>query len=112
APSDPRAESALESEAAELQAIDVSFGDAAQVFHIGPASCGAYGVPAGVCEAARRWGSVPLGELAAPAAGPAPDGVALNPEQAYIAETLADLLPSTPECAALWAPGGRVLREG
>ena len=97
---------------AELQAIDVSFGDAAQVFHIGPASCGAYGAPAGVCEAARRWGTVPLAELAAPAARLARDGVALNAEQAYVAEILADLLTSTPECAALWAPGGHVLREG
>ena len=34
---------------AALRAIDVSFGDAAQVFHIGPASCGVYGTPAGVC---------------------------------------------------------------
>src|SRR5260370_398912 len=25
---------------------------------------------------------------------------------------LADLLPSTPECAALWAPEGHILREG
>ena len=41
---------------AELQAIDVSFGDAAQVFHIGPASCGVYGAPAGVCEAMRALG--------------------------------------------------------
>ena len=41
---------------AELQAVDVSFGDAAQVFHIGPASCGVYGKPAGVCEAARAVG--------------------------------------------------------
>ena len=32
--------------------------------------------------------------------------------QAYVAEILADLLTSTPECAALWAPHGRVLREG
>jgi gamma-glutamyltranspeptidase/glutathione hydrolase len=111
APSDPRA-SDEEGYVAALEAVDVSFGDAAQVFHIGPASCGAYGVPAGVCEAAGRWGSVPLAELAAPAASHARDGVALNHEQAYIAEILADLLTSTPECAALWAPGGRVLREG
>jgi gamma-glutamyltranspeptidase/glutathione hydrolase len=90
----------------------VSFGDAAQVFHIGPASCGAYGAPAGVCEAARRWGTIPLAELAAPAARLAREGVALNHEQAYVAEILADLLTSTPECAALWAPNGHVLREG
>jgi gamma-glutamyltranspeptidase/glutathione hydrolase len=97
---------------AELVGIDVSFGDAVQMFHIGPASCGVYGTPAGVCEAARRWGTVPLDELAAPAARLARDGVALNAGQAYVAEILAPLLTSTPECAALWAPQGRILREG
>jgi gamma-glutamyltranspeptidase / glutathione hydrolase len=96
----------------ELQAIDVSFGDAEQVFYIGPASCGVYGAPAGVCEAARRWGTMPLERLAAPAAQLAREGVALNVGQAYVAEILVDLLTSTPECAALWAPAGRVLREG
>jgi gamma-glutamyltranspeptidase/glutathione hydrolase len=112
APTDPRASDPLDTSAAELLAIRVSFGDAAQVFHVGPASCGVYGVPAGVCEAARRWGTVPLANLAEPAARLARDGVALNAGQAYVAEILADLLSSTPECAALWAPHGRVLREG
>ena len=37
---------------------------------------------------------------------------ALNASQAYVAEILTDLLPHTRECAALWAPDGRVLREG
>lgn len=96
----------------ELRGVDVDFGDTAQVFHIGPASCGVYGTPAGVCEAMRRWGTVPLQELAAPAAQLARDGVVLNAGQAYVAEILADLLTSTPECAALWAPGGQLLREG
>jgi gamma-glutamyltranspeptidase / glutathione hydrolase len=98
--------------AAELEAVDVSFGDAVQVFYIGPASCGVYGTPAGVCEAARRWGTIGLAELAAPAAALAREGVVLNAEQAYVAEILGDLLRSTPECAALWAPRGDVLREG
>jgi gamma-glutamyltranspeptidase/glutathione hydrolase len=106
---DPRADDIV---AAELQAVDVSFGDAAQVFHIGPASCGAYGTPAGACEASRRWGTIPLHELTAPAARLARRGVELNHGQAYVAEILADLLTSTPECAALWAPAGRILREG
>ena len=97
---------------AELQAVDVSFGDAAQVFHIGPASCGVYGTPAGVCEASRRWGTIPLAELTMPAARLAREGVALNHGQAYVAEILGDLLTSTPECAALWAPAGHILREG
>jgi gamma-glutamyltranspeptidase/glutathione hydrolase len=97
---------------AELRGIDVSFGDAAQVFHIGAASCGVYGTPAGVCEALGRWGTVPLEDLAAPAARLARDGVVLNAGQAYVAKILAELLTSTPECAALWAPEGRILREG
>jgi gamma-glutamyltranspeptidase / glutathione hydrolase len=96
----------------ELLGVGVSFGDAEQVFHIGPASCGVYGVPAGICEAARRWGTMPLEQLAAPAARLARDGVVLNAGQAYVAEILVDLLTSTPECAALWAPGGQLLREG
>jgi gamma-glutamyltranspeptidase/glutathione hydrolase len=111
APSDPRERGSARA-VAELDAVDVSFGDAAQVFYIGPASCGAYGVPAGVCEAARRWGTVPLPELVAPAAQLARHGVPLNHEQAYVAEILGDLLTSTPECAALWAPQGQTLREG
>jgi len=97
---------------AELQGIDVSFGDAEQVFHVGPASCGVYGAPAGVCAAARLWCSVPLAELAAPAAQLAREGVALNAGQAYVARILAELLQSTPEVAALWAPNGRILDEG
>jgi gamma-glutamyltranspeptidase/glutathione hydrolase len=98
--------------AAELEAVDVSFGDAVQVFYIGPASCGVYGTPAGVCEATRRWGTIELAELVEPAATLAREGVRINAGQAYIVEILADLLRSTPECAALWAPEGRVLREG
>jgi gamma-glutamyltranspeptidase / glutathione hydrolase len=98
--------------AAELDAVDVSFGDAVQVFYIGPASCGIYGMPAGVCAAAKRWGTMPLPALAAPAAKLAREGVALNAQQAYIAKILGELLCSTPQCAALWAPGGQPLREG
>jgi gamma-glutamyltranspeptidase / glutathione hydrolase len=97
---------------AELQAIDVSFGDAAQVFHIGPASCGVYGTPAGVCAAIARWGTMALADLAAPAAALAREGVVLNRGQAYIAKILAELLTSTTECAALWSLDGHVLREG
>jgi gamma-glutamyltranspeptidase/glutathione hydrolase len=103
---------ATDGSAAELEAVDVSFGDAVQVFYIGPASCGVYGAPAGVCEAVARWGTIDLLELAAPAAKLAREGVVLNAGQAYIAKILGDLLCSTPECAALWAPHGDVLREG
>src|SRR5688500_16776985 len=95
-----------------LLPAEVSFGDATQVFNGGPASCGAYGNPAGICEAARRWGTVPLAELAAPAAALAREGVELNAPQAFIVELLRPLLLSTPESRALFAPAGELLRAG
>jgi gamma-glutamyltranspeptidase/glutathione hydrolase len=103
---------AQDGSAAELDAIDVSFGDAVQVFYIGPASCGVYGTPAGICAAVTRWGTVSLEQLVAPAVRAARTGMELNHGQAYVAKILGDLLRSTPECAALWAPDGHVLREG
>jgi len=97
---------------AKLLPVEVSFDDAVQVFHVGTSSCGTYGAPAGVCAAAARWGSLPLADLATPAAALARSGVALNAQQAYVARILGQLLLSTPECAGLWAPAGRVLGEG
>ena len=92
--------------------VSISFGDAVQEFNIGAASVGTFGMPAGVCEAARRYGSVPLEQLTAPAAALARDGVALNPMQAYIIELLAPIVTSTPAAAALFAPGGRLVGAG
>src|SRR5881392_2773181 len=96
----------------ELVAVEVSFGDAVQIFHVGAASCGAYGTPAGIVAASQRWGSVPLDRLAAPAAKAAREGVALNHEQAYVFTILDGILRSSDSARAAFAPGGRVLREG
>ena len=97
---------------APLLPVEVSFGDAVQVFHAGAASCGAYGTTAGLEEAARRWGSVPPADLAAPAAALARAGVPVNAQQAYVFEILAGILTSTEGGRAQFAPGGGVLREG
>jgi gamma-glutamyltranspeptidase/glutathione hydrolase len=97
---------------AELVPVAVSFGDAVQEFHIGVASAGCYGVPAGIAAASARFGTVPLAELAAPAADLAREGVALNRAQAYVIEILSAIVTSTPECERIFAPAGRVLGEG
>jgi gamma-glutamyltranspeptidase/glutathione hydrolase len=97
---------------AQLVPISVSFGDAVQVFNIGPASVGTYGMAAGVCEASARFGRIPLADLVRPAARLARDGVELNTAQAYVIEILAGIVTSTPECAALFAPDGHVARAG
>jgi gamma-glutamyltranspeptidase / glutathione hydrolase len=96
----------------ELIPISVSFGDAVQIFNIGAASVGAYGLPAGLAEAASRFGSRSLGELARPAARLARDGVEVSSRQAYLFEILSGIVTSTPESAALFAPGGRLVGEG
>ncbi len=97
---------------AELLPISVSFGDAVQIFNVGAASVGSYGMPAGVCEASSRFGRMPLADLVPPAARLARDGVTLSTEQAYVVEILAGIVTSTPESAALFAPGGRLLEAG
>lgn len=97
----------------ELVPVDISFGDAHQLFHIGPASVGCYGTPAGICEASRRYGSVPLADLVAPAARLAREGVELNETQAYVFEILVGIYTGgSDECAALLAPEGRAPRAG
>jgi gamma-glutamyltranspeptidase/glutathione hydrolase len=96
----------------ELIPVHVSFGDAIQEFNIGAASVGAFGMPAGVCEAARRFGRIGLERLVAPAAKLAREGVELNAPQAYIIEILGGIVTSTPESAALFAPEGELLRAG
>ena len=96
----------------ELIPVSVSFGDATQTFNVGPASVGTFGMPAGICKAARRFGCVPLAQLVAPAAALAREGVELNRQQAYVVEILEATIRSTAEASALFAPGGRLLRAG
>jgi gamma-glutamyltranspeptidase / glutathione hydrolase len=87
---------------AELLPVSVSFGDAVQVFNVGPASVAAYGLPAGLAEAARRYASWPLAELVAPGASAAREGVALTPEQAYVVEILTPIYETTVACRVLY----------
>jgi len=97
---------------AELVPVDVNFGDAVQLFNVGAASVGTYGMAHGVCTASERFGRIPLRELTAPAAALAREGVALNAQQAYVVEILDGIVTLTPDVAAVYAPEGRVLREG
>ena len=97
---------------APLEPADVWFGDVVQVFNKGASSCGTYGTPAGICEAAARFGTIPLAELAAPAAALARDGVVMNAEQAYVFEILEPIYASSPEARALYMPEGRPPRAG
>src|SRR4051794_23905115 len=95
-----------------LRPVDVSFGDAVQVFNVGAAACGVYGTPAGIAAAAARYGTVPLAELCAPAAALAREGVRVNRQQAYLFGILEPIVRATPESRAHFMPEGRLPRVG
>ena len=97
----------------ELVPIPVYFtSESAQVFHVGAASCGVPGTPAGLEDALERFGSLSLGELAAPAARLAREGHMVLPEQAFFLSILAPILTHYPEAASIYAPGGSLLGAG
>jgi len=97
----------------ELVPITVHFtADLTQVFHVGAASCGVPGTPAGLELAVERYGSAPLADLAAPAAALARDGVVVNDEQAYFIAILAPILTHYEEAREIYAPGGSLLEAG
>ncbi len=95
-----------------LVPVEVSFGDAVQSFNSGAPSCGVPGSPAGLAAAAARWGTLPLADLAAPAARLAREGVPLHAMQAYVFEILEGILLMTDGARAEFAPAGRPLCEG
>ena len=97
---------------APLVPVEVSFGDAVQAFHVGAASVGTFGAPAGIVAAVDRFGSAPLRELAAPAVRLARRGVRVNGQQAYLFSILAGILTSSPEARAHYLVDDRLPREG
>jgi gamma-glutamyltranspeptidase / glutathione hydrolase len=102
-----------EREPGALVPVDVRFSeDAIQRFNVGPASCGAYGTTLGLAQTLDRFGTVRLGDLTGAPARAAREGVEVVPMQAFLFEVLDPILTSTPECSAIYAPGGRLLGEG
>jgi gamma-glutamyltranspeptidase/glutathione hydrolase len=97
---------------APLVPAEVFFEAAAQVFHVGAASCGVYGTPAGICAAHGRFSTLPLTDLVAPGAALARAGVEVNAEQAYIFALLEPITAGSPDAKAKYWIGDRVAREG
>lgn len=99
--------------AAELVPVPVHFdAETVQTFYVGPVSCGVPGTAAGLEEALRRFGSVPLAELVKPGARLAREGAPVNAEQAYILDILEPIHARLEGTRELYAPSGSTLREG
>jgi gamma-glutamyltranspeptidase/glutathione hydrolase len=100
-------------EPAALTPIDVTFAEGAvQRFNVGPASNGAYGTTAGLAEALRRFGTLSLADVCARPAAAARAGVEVTAIQAFLFTVLAPIFYSSPEATAIYAPRGRLVREG
>ncbi len=98
---------------AELVPVPVHFdAETSQTFFVGPASCGVPGTAAGLVRALERFGTMPLPALCAPAIRLAREGAPLNAQQAYLLEILAPIHERLPGTRKLYAPAGRLLREG
>ncbi len=90
----------------------VDFSGALQQFNGGSASCGVYGTPAGVWEALRRFGTMPMRELAAPAVRLSREGVPTSEVHEFLYRILTPILTHWPEGRAIYAPHGQVPRAG
>jgi gamma-glutamyltranspeptidase / glutathione hydrolase len=96
----------------ELIPIAVHFDDTPQTFNVGAASCGVPGTPAGLAHALERFGSAPLGDLTGPGIRLAREGAPVNAEQGYVLKILDPIYTHFEETRELYAPNGRMLREG
>jgi gamma-glutamyltranspeptidase/glutathione hydrolase len=95
--------------------IMANFGTAAQEFHIGVGSIAVPGVVAGLFEAQRELGRLPMAEIMAPAAALARAGFHVDAFHHYIIRVLKPIMMATPEALALYeslAHPGHLIREG
>jgi gamma-glutamyltranspeptidase / glutathione hydrolase len=99
---------------AELDFVDVevSFGAATQVFHVGRASAAVPLALPGLLEAHRRWGSLPLSEIVAPAVELGKKGYVLGPGVAFVFQILTPIVERTPECRKLFSDGDAIAKTG
>jgi gamma-glutamyltranspeptidase/glutathione hydrolase len=95
--------------------IMANFGTAAQEFHIGVGSIAVPGIVAGIFEAHRELGRMPLREIMTPAIELARNGVVVDDFHHYIIRILRPIMQATPASFALYespANPGRLIRAG
>jgi gamma-glutamyltranspeptidase/glutathione hydrolase len=98
---------------AELLPVPVHFDSTTtQIFNAGAVSCAVPGTAAGLSLALERFGSVSLSELIGPAVRFAREGAPLNRQQSYVLKILEPIYTAEPAAREIYAPEGRILREG
>ncbi|TVQ58700.1 MAG: gamma-glutamyltransferase [Spirulina sp. DLM2.Bin59] len=91
----------------------VNFGDAVQAFHVGLGAMATPGNLAGVWTVQQELGRLPFQDVAQPAIAAARFGVPISAFQDFCINTvLAPILQARAEGRRIYAPQGRLLREG
>jgi len=99
----------------EFYPILANFGAAEQEFHIGLGSTAVPGVVAGLFEAHRELGRLPVAEIMAPAVELARAGILVDDFHHYVIRILKPIMTATPAAFALFeSPGapGHLIRAG
>jgi len=91
----------------DFAAVEVDFGAASQVFHVGRGSAAVPLALPGLVESARRFGTLPLSDVLRPAVTTARAGVPLSAGGAHVFGLLWPILVRDPDTVALFAPRGR-----
>ncbi|MEE9613952.1 MAG: gamma-glutamyltransferase, partial [Thermodesulfobacteriota bacterium] len=92
--------------------VDIDFIGTMQELYIGEGSAAVPGTVAGLKEVYERHCTLPIEELIAPAVAHAREGVTVSFHQAQFIETLSPMFTVSEESRAIYAPGGKFLREG
>jgi gamma-glutamyltranspeptidase/glutathione hydrolase len=95
--------------------IVADFGTAEQEFHVGLGSAAVPGVVAGIFEAHRDLGRMPIAEIMQPAAHLARTGVEVDDFHAYVIRILKTIIGATPEAFSLYespASPGELIAQG
>ena len=97
---------------ARVEAAEADFGDATQIFHIGPGTVATPGFMQGLWELHAQHGRLPWAELFTPAREVAEQGHAVSAFQAGLLRIIAPIVTHTASARALFAPRGELLNAG
>ena len=92
--------------------ITVDFGGDTEEFHVGLGAAAVPGSIAGIFELHRRYGTMPMKDLVAPAIQLAKQGVELNEFQAYDLSLLAPIFSQDPSVRDIFYRNGKIKQLG
>lgn len=98
----------LTHETTAMQEVEILYGLAPQLYHIGPASCALPGLASGILQMHAELGKLPRAEIFAPAIHYATEGFELNELSLYNIAFVEKVLTNTLAGRAIYAPTGQL----